>query len=67
MAILHATQDIRKVSLWLGHADVKTTEMYLRATPNEKLKILEVNAPPSIRPGVFSGVRDELMEVLGGG
>lgn len=67
MAILHATRDIRKVSLWLGHADVKTTEMYLRATPNEKLKILEVNAPPSIRPGVFSGVRDELMEVLGGG
>lgn len=66
MAILHATRDIRKVSLWLGHADLKTTEMYLRATPAEKLRILEVNAPPSIRPGTFSGVRDELMQVLNG-
>ena len=66
MAILHATGDIRKVSLWLGHADLKTTEMYLRATPADKLRILEVNAPPLIRSGTFSGVRDELMEVLGG-
>ena len=37
MGILHATGDIRSVSLWLGHADVKTTEMYLRASPAEKL------------------------------
>lgn len=66
MAILHATGDIRKVLLWLGHADLKTTEMYLRATPADKLRILEVNAPPLIRSGTFSGVRDELMEVLGG-
>ena len=34
MAILHATGDIRKVSLWLGHADIRTTEMYVaRARP----------------------------------
>ncbi len=66
MAIFHATGDIRKVSLWLGHADLKTTEMYLRVTPADKLKILEVNAPPLIRRGRFCGVRDELMEVLGG-
>ena len=32
MTILHATGDVRKVSLWLGHADIKTTEAYLRAT-----------------------------------
>ena len=37
MGILHATGDIRSVSLWLGHADVKTTEVYLRARPAEKL------------------------------
>ena len=37
MAVLRATGDVRKVSLWLGHSDVKTTEMYLRATPAEKL------------------------------
>jgi integrase/recombinase XerD len=28
--MLQATRDIRKVALWLGHADVRTTEIYLR-------------------------------------
>ena len=66
MTILHATGDIRKVSLWLGHADIKTTEAYLHASPAEKLQILESNAPPSIRPGTFSGAKDSLMRALGG-
>lgn len=65
MTILHATRDVRKVSLWLGHADMKTTEAYLRATPAEKLEILESHAPPSVRPGAFTGVKDELMRALG--
>ena len=55
-----------QVSLWLGHADLRTTEMYVRASPAEKLDILESNTPPSIRPGTFLGVRDSLMELLGG-
>ena len=66
MAILHATGDIRKVSLWLGHADIRTTEMYIRASPAGKLGILETNTPPSIRPGTFPGVGDSLMELPGG-
>ena len=66
MTILHATGDIRKVSLWLGHADLKTTEGYLRASPAEKLEILVANAPPSIRPGAFPGAKDSLMSLLGG-
>ena len=66
MNILHATGDIRKVSLWLGHANIKTTEGYLRASPAEKLAILERSAPPSIRPGSFPGNTDSLMEALGG-
>jgi len=37
MAVLQATHDIRKVSLWLGHADIQTTEVYLHADPTEKL------------------------------
>ncbi len=65
MTVLHATGDIRKVSLWLGHADIRTTEMYLRASPAEKLAILGTNTPPSIRSGAFPGVKDSLMRVLG--
>ena len=49
-----------------GHADIKTTESYLRASPAEKLQILGINTPPSIRPGTFRGARDSLMSVLGG-
>ena len=66
MTILHATGDIRKVSIWLGHADLKTTEVYLRASPAEKLEILAVNAPPSIQPGAFPDATDSLMRILGG-
>ena len=35
--MLKATRDIRKVALWLGHADIRTTEMYLKVDPSEKL------------------------------
>ena len=66
MTILHATGDIRKVSLRLGQADTKTTELYLRASPAEKLEILEANTPPSIRPGKFPGAQDSLMSLLNG-
>ena len=66
MAVLHSTGDIRKVSLWLGHATLASTEIYLHASPAEKLEILEDTAPPSIRPGVFPGVSDSLMELLNG-
>ena len=66
MSILQNTGDVRKVSLWLGHADLKTTEMYLRASPLEKLQILQINTPPSIQPGTFAGVEDEVVRLLSG-
>ena len=66
ISVLRSTGDTRKVSAWLGHASLQTTEVYLRATPAEKLKILEENTPPAIRPGTFYGAQDALMAVLGG-
>jgi integrase/recombinase XerD len=39
--MLQATRDIRKVALWLGHADIRTTEIYLRVDPSEKLELME--------------------------
>lgn len=53
MVVLQATQDIRKVSLWLGHSNLTTTEVYVRADPTEKLEAIEAVVPPSLRKGKF--------------
>jgi site-specific recombinase XerD len=50
---LQATRDIRKVSLWLGHASTQTTDVYLQADPTEKLEALAAMRPPALRPGKF--------------
>ena len=51
--MLQATGDTRKVALWLGHADVRTTEVYLRVDPSEKLEAVEAVLPPQLRRGRF--------------
>ena len=53
MQIFQATHDIRKVALWLGHASIQTTEIYLRADPTEKLESIETMLPPELRRGRF--------------
>jgi integrase/recombinase XerD len=51
--MLQATRDVRKVALWLGHSDMRTTEVYLRIDPSEKLEAMEAVFPPSLRRGRF--------------
>lgn len=63
--ILQATGDIRKVSLWLGHAHMQTTQCYLEIDPTEKLEAIEAITPPSLRRGRFRP-RDELIASLTG-
>lgn len=53
MIILQATGDLRRVSLWLGHADMQTTEVYLRADPTDKLEVIEAIIPPALKRGRF--------------
>ncbi len=53
MVVLQVTGDIRKVSLWLGHADIQTTEAYLRADPTEKLEAMSAIVPPALKRGHF--------------
>lgn len=65
LIILQATGDLRKVSLWLGHADMQTTEVYLRADPTEKIEALEAVMPPALRRGAFT-VPDKLIASLQG-
>ncbi len=61
---LEATGDIRKVSLWLGHQSLQTTEIYLRTDPAEKLDTLSDWHSPGLGKGRFKGVKDELMAML---
>jgi site-specific recombinase XerD len=63
MHTLQATCDIRKVALWLGHASVQSTEMYLRADPSEKLDALSKVMPPTLRRGRFRP-SDKLLEMI---
>ena len=63
MVVLQATQDIRKVSLWLGHSNLTTTEVYVRADPTEKLEAIEAVLPPSLRKGRFRPP-DKLLALL---
>lgn len=61
---LEATGDIRKVSLWLGHAGIQSTEIYLRTDPIGKLAILNGNKPPAIAKGKFKDAPDRLLAIL---
>lgn len=56
--ILQATKDLRKVSLWLGHANMQTTEIYTRIDPSVKLETLESLVPPHLRSGRFKATDD---------
>lgn len=53
MITLMATNDIRKVSLWLGHSSVQSTEIYTRADPAQKLDTLSSITPIGLRKGTF--------------
>ncbi len=63
MHTLAATRDVRKVALWLGHASVKSTEVYLRVDSTEKLAVLEARVAPSLRRGRFQAP-DKLLAML---
>ena len=66
MIVLKSTSgDLRKVSLWLGHADIQTTEAYLRADPTEKLELMEAVVPPTLKKGQFRAP-DKLIALLRG-
>ena len=61
--MLEATGDIRKVALWLGHAEIRTTERYLRIDPTKKLEAVEAVIPPELRRGRFKAP-DALIAML---
>jgi integrase/recombinase XerD len=63
LTVLEATKDLRKVSLWLGHANMQTTEIYTRVDPSIKLEALEAVTAPHLRSGRFRA-SDKLIDSL---
>ena len=65
MHTYQATGDVRSVSLWLGHASLLSTQVYVRADPTEKLRMLEGTHLPNLKPGRFRP-GDSLIAMLKG-
>jgi site-specific recombinase XerD len=63
LTVLQATKDLRKVSLWLGHAQMQTTQIYTRADSSVKLEALQSVVPPKLRSGRFRAT-DKLIASL---
>jgi integrase/recombinase XerD len=53
MRLLQAGVDTTVIALWLGHEQIQTTQIYLRADLAIKQKALERTTPPSAKPGRY--------------
>jgi integrase/recombinase XerD len=53
MRPLHAGVDTTVIALWLGHEQIKTTQIYLHADLAIKEKALARTTPPTARPGRY--------------
>jgi integrase/recombinase XerD len=51
--LLRAGVDIATIALWLGHADIRATQIYLHADLALKERALARTAPPNIAPGRY--------------
>ncbi len=65
LMMLQATGDLRKVSLWLGHAQMQTTEIYLRMDPTEKIDAIENVTLPTLKRGRFTAPDKLIAELQG--
>lgn len=53
MRLLHAGIDTSVIALWLGHENVETTQIYLRADLTLKDKAINRTTPPRTPPGRY--------------
>ncbi len=53
MDLRHAGVDIAVLALWLGHADIKSTQPYLHADLENKERALALTSPPDVPPGRY--------------
>ena len=65
MRLLHAGIDIATIALWLGHENIRTTQIYLHADLALKQRALDRTAPPTTTPGRYRPP-DDLLAFLEG-
>lgn len=53
MSLLQARVDRAVIALWLGHADIRSTDAYIHADLTIKERALAMTTPPSVRPGRY--------------
>jgi len=53
MRLLHAGVDTSVIALWLGHEDIRSTQMYLHADLTLKERALARTVPASVSPGRY--------------
>jgi site-specific recombinase XerD len=53
MTLLRAGVDTTVIALWLGHADIRSTQAYLHADLSIKERALALTTPASVKPGRY--------------
>jgi len=53
MRLLQAGVDTSVIALWLGHEQIRTTQIYLHADLAIKEKALARTTPPNTKPGRY--------------
>ena len=51
MTLLHEGVDVAVIALWLGHADIRSTDAYIHADMTIKEKALARTTPTTSKPG----------------
>jgi site-specific recombinase XerD len=65
MDLLQAGVDLSVIALWLGHASIETTQIYLDADLALKERMLAKTTPPDGKPGLYRP-DDRLLQFLKG-
>jgi site-specific recombinase XerD len=60
MTLLQAGVDSSVIALWLGHADIRSTQPYIHADMSIKERALALVAPASVKPGRYTPDDDVL-------
>jgi len=64
MHLLQAGNELNVVRLWLGHADLNTTHMYIEINMEMKKEILSKTQPPQLKKEIKKWKRPKILEWL---